>query len=156
MRDFTAMNSICEKYKDKVAVLGFICNQFGHQSNGDEGEFVEILKHVRPGGGFECAAQLELFKKCEVNGSGQLPLFKWLKDRQRVPFGEGGDNKGNGVEDNDCLTQTDKAVTWAPIGRGDIAWNFEKFLVAPDGTFVRRYSRYYPIGDIEPDIEAVL
>ena len=29
-------------------------------------------------------------------------------------------------------------------------------LVGPDGKFVRRYSRYHPIGEIAPDIDAVL
>lgn len=124
------MNDLVEKYgTDKVAVLGFICNQFGHQSNGDEGEFVNVLEHVRPGSGFKCADGVELFAKCEVNGAGQLPLFKWMKERQRVPFGNDGDNKGNGVQDNDALTQGDKSVLWSPIARGDIGWNFEKFLI---------------------------
>ena len=150
------MNSLCEKYGDRLAILGFICNQFGHQSKGSEAEFCDILKSVRPGGGFVCKPQLELFAKCEVNGTNQLPLFKWLKERQKVPFGEPGDRKGNGVDDIDSLTQTDKAVLWYPIARGDIAWNFEKFLVGPDGKFVRRYSRYHLIEDIAADIDALL
>lgn len=150
------MNALCDKFGDKIAVLGFICNQFGHQSNGSETEFVSILRHVRPGGGFECKQQIELMKKCDVNGSKQLPVFKWLKACQKVPFGPAGDSKGNGVDDNDALTQEDKAVLWAPISRGDIAWNFEKFLVGPDGKFVKRYSRYVKIDDIEPAIAACL
>jgi len=150
------MNALAEKYKDKVAVLGFICNQFGHQSNGNEVEFVQTLKHVRPGGGFELKPQVELFQKCTVNGQNALPLFKWLKDCQKIPFGAAGDAKGNGVADNDAITQRDQSVLWYPIARGDIGWNFEKFLVGPDGKFVRRYSRYHLIGDIEPAVEELL
>jgi len=151
------MNALADKYGDKIAILGFICNQFGHQSNGNEEEFIATLKSVRPGGGFEVKSpQVQLFKKCEVNGSKALPLFSWLKDRQKVPFGKAGDSKGNGVADNDAITQADKAVLWAPISRSDIAWNFEKFLVAPSGKFVRRYSRYYLIDDIATDIEPLL
>ena len=52
--------------------------------------------------------------------------------------------------------QGDKSVLWAPIARGDIGWNFEKFLIGPDGKFVRRYSRYYLIDDIHADIDALL
>ena len=74
----------------------------------------------------------------------------------QIPFGAPGDNKGYGVDDNDALTQTDRSVLWSPIGRGDIAWNFEKFLVDPDGKFVRRYSRYMLVDHIAPDIDAVL
>lgn len=213
------MNALVEKYgTDKVAVLGFICNQFGHQSNGNEGEFVNVLEHVRPGSGFKCADGVELFAKCDVNGATQLPLFKWMKERQRIPFGDDGDNKvsmpgpkprllattsfsprhsprllattlattrtsspshqhhltaspsrydlflrqratrrqGNGVQDNDALTQGDKSVLWSPIARGDIGWNFEKFLIGPDGKFVRRYSRYYLIDDIHADIDQLM
>lgn len=150
------MNSLCDKYGDKLAILCFICNQFGHQSNGNEAEFVTVLKHVRPGGGFECKRQIELFQKCEVNGKNQLPLFKWLKERQKVPCGLPVDTKGNGALDIDAITQGDKAVLWAPIARGDIAWNFEKFLLRPDGSFARRYSRYFLIDDIVPDIDAAM
>jgi len=150
------MNDLCDKFGDKIAVLGFISNQFGHQSPGSEQDFKNILTHVRPGGGFECKPQLTLFKKCEINGTNQLPLFKWLKDRQKIPFGPAGDSKGNGVDDNDALTQGDKSVLWAPISRSDVAWNFEKFLVAPSGKFVQRYSRYYKIDAIGPDIAALL
>lgn len=150
------MNALADKYSDKIAVLGFICNQFGHQSNGNEAEFIQTLRHVRPGGGFELKPQVELFKKCNVNGPDALPLFKWLKDRQKIPFGAAGDRKGNGVADSDAITQKDSAVLWHPIARGDIGWNFEKFLVGPDGTFARRYSRYYLIDDIEADIDELL
>lgn len=186
------MNALCDTFGDKIAILGFISNQFGHQSNGTEDDFVKILKHVRPGGGFELKPQLKLFKKCmrrtlkpttsgavlihsrvgpftvrcsslgvatmtgDVNGSNQLPLFRWLKERQKVPFGDAGDSKGNGVDDNDALTQGEKSVLWSPISRGDIAWNFEKFLIGPSGKFVQRYSRFFKIDDIEPDIRALL
>ena len=111
---------------------------------------------MRPGNGFELAPEITCFEKCDVNGANQLPLFKWLKERQKIPYGAAGDNKGNGVDDIDSITQTDKAVLWYPIARGDIAWNFEKFLVGPDGKFVRRYSRYHLIEDIAADIDALL
>lgn len=150
------MNALCDKYGDKIAVLGFICNQFGHQSNGSEKEFVETLRCVRPGSGFKCKKQLKLFKKCKVNGTGQLPIFKWLKSCQKVPFGPAGDSKGHGVADNDAITQCDSAVSWSPIARSDIAWNFEKFLIGPDGKFVRRYNRYYQVSKITPDIDALM
>ena len=52
-----------------------------------------------------------MFAKIEVNGDGAAELYKWLKDRQP---GEG--------------------------GTSDIQWNFEKFLVSPDGDAVARFS----------------
>jgi len=150
------MNTLAAKYGDKLAILGFFCNQFGHQSNGTEAENMNILKHVRPGNGFQVATQVELFAKIDVNGKNADPLFKWLKECQRVPFGPAGDRKGIGVEDNNTITRDDKFVLWAPIAHNDIAWNFEKFLVSPHGHLVQRYSRYVVIDDIIPDIDPLV
>ncbi|CAK0788792.1 unnamed protein product [Prorocentrum cordatum] len=36
-----------------LSVVGVPCNQFGHQSNEKDFETLALLKHVRPGGGFE-------------------------------------------------------------------------------------------------------
>ena len=53
-RDFTQMNELCERFGDeKLAILAFPTNQFGHQENGDGPEIMNSLKHVRPGNGFE-------------------------------------------------------------------------------------------------------
>ena len=40
--------------------------------------------------------------------------------------------------------------------RSDIAWNFEKFLVTPDGVPVKRFSSSFPTRKIEDDISALL
>ena len=48
------MNELCERFGDeKLAILAFPTNQFGHQENGDGPEILNSLKHVRPGNGFE-------------------------------------------------------------------------------------------------------
>lgn len=73
------MNALAEKYGDKVAILGFPCNQFGHQTNEGNEEFLNTLKHVRPGGGFEPASTITIMEKTDVNGADAAPLFKWLK-----------------------------------------------------------------------------
>jgi len=52
-----------------------------------------------------------MFHKIEVNGDGAAPLYQWLKAEQ----------PGTG----------DSA---------DITWNFEKFLVDPDGNVVARFA----------------
>src|SRR5688500_2090915 len=56
------------------------------------------------------AVTFPLYGKLEVNGEGRHPLFDELT---AVPDAEG--------------------------KTGDIAWNFEKFLVAPDGEVVKRF-----------------
>jgi len=160
--DFTAMNGLAEKYGDKVAILGFPCNQFGHQTNEGNDEFLNTLKHVRPGNGFEPNAAITLFEKCDVNGADALPLFKYLKSEIMIPAGDKGDTKGNGCDDIDALILPrggfggTTVSLWTPVCRSDIAWNFETFLVGPDGEVIKRYSRYFPTAEIAADLDALL
>ncbi|CAK6435907.1 unnamed protein product [Pipistrellus nathusii] len=126
-----------------LVVLGFPCNQFGHQENAKNEEILNCLKYVRPGGGFE--PSFPLFEKCEVNGAQAHPLFAFLREALPAP------------SDDPAPLMTDpKFVVWSPVSRNDVSWNFEKFLVDADGVPVRRYSRRFPTIDIEPDIEALL
>jgi glutathione peroxidase len=48
--------------------------------------------------------------------------------------------------------------TWlkAEAGGGDVGWNFEKFLVARDGSFIKRYVMTITPEQVVPDIEAAL
>jgi len=156
------MNALAEKYGDKVAILAFPCNQFGHQTNEDNEEFLNTLMYVRPGGGFVPASSITVFEKTMVNGLDAAPLFKWLKTEMMIPCDEMVDTKDNGVANPDCLVLPREkfggstVVLWTPVARSDIAWNFEKFLVSPDGAPVKRYSRYYAVADIATDIDALL
>jgi len=156
------MNALAEKYGDKVAILGFPCNQFGHQTNENNDEFLNTLKYVRPGNNFEPASTVTIFEKGDVNGANAMPLFKWLKAEQMIPSGEMVDTKGNGVADEDALVLPrggfggTTVTLWTPVARSDIAWNFEKFLVGPDGAMVKRYSRYFDTNAIASDIDALL
>ena len=156
------MNALADKYGDKVAVLGFFCNQFGHQTNENNDEILNTLKFVRPGDGFEPADGVTLFEKTDVNGADAAPLFKWLKSEMLIPSDEMVDTKGNGVADEDALVLPRGAfggstvVLWTPVARSDIAWNFEKFLVGPDGAPVKRYSRYFDTNAIAGDIDQLL
>lgn len=162
MRDFNAMNALAEKYGDKIQILGFPCNQFGHQTNEGNDEFLNTLKYVRPGNNFECDPTITLFEKGDVNGASALPLFKYLKTSLMIPSGPLGDSKGNGCDDIDALILPrggfggTTVSLWTPVCRSDIAWNFEKFLIGADGEPIKRYSRYFEVGDIAADIDELL
>lgn len=154
------MNSLVEKYGDKIAILAFPSNQFGHQKNESDGEFLNMLQYVRPGNGFK--PKCEVFKSIDVNGSKEHPLFKWMKREIKAPSDENMDSKGNGVDDSDVLILSrgkfgNSTVTlWTPVCRSDIAWNFEKFLLDKSGMLVKRYSRYYDTNSIASDIDTLL
>lgn len=45
-----------------------------------------------------------------------------------------------------------KHISWEPIKVHDIRWNFEKFLVGPDGVPVMRWLHWAPVSTIKSDI----
>ncbi len=66
---YTALQATYEKYKDKgLAVLGFPCNQFGHQEPGTEAEIKEFCTS-------KYSVTFPMFSKIEVNGLGRHPLY---------------------------------------------------------------------------------
>ena len=125
------------------------------------------LRHVRPGNGFEPAPTVTVFEKTMVNGGDAHPFFKWLKTEIMIPLGGDPeqclvDTQSNGCGDADALVLPREkfggttVTLWTPVTRSDIAWNFEKFLVGPDGAPVKRYSRFYDTNAIASDIDALL
>ena len=156
------MNALAEKYGDKLAILGYPCNQFGHQTNEDNAEFLNTLKYVRPGGNFEPAPTITIMEKGDVNGENAQPVWEWLRTELPLPCDEPIDTKSNGVNNRDALVLPrgkfggSTVVLWTPVSRTDVAWNFEKFLVDADGKPVKRYGRYYPTSEIAKDIDALL
>ncbi|XP_030195687.1 glutathione peroxidase 9 [Gadus morhua] len=120
-------------------VLGFCCNQFGLQSPEVNSETLNILKYVRPGGGF--IPKFPVFGKVEVNGLSEEPLFTYLKDS--LPFV------------NPVIGDI-KKFYWSPIRVNDIRWNFERFLITADGVPFRRYELHCPVSTVERDIAELL
>lgn len=161
------MNVLAEKYGDKLNILAFPCNQFGHQTNEDNDEFLNTLKHVRPGGGFEPASTVTVFEKIDVNGANSHPFYRWLRSEIMIPAGQDDelclvDSKDNGCADVEALVLPrgkfggTTLTLWSPVTRSDVAWNFEKFLLDADGKPVSRYHRYFLVDDIAPDIDKLL
>ncbi|KAK1339294.1 hypothetical protein QTO34_019975 [Cnephaeus nilssonii] len=137
------LNELQCRFPRRLVVLGFPCNQFGHQENCQNEEILNSLKYVRPGGGFQ--PTFTLAQKCEVNGQNEHPVFAYLKDKLPYPY-----------DDPFSLMTDPKFIIWSPVRRSDVAWNFEKFLIGPEGEPFRRYSRTFPTVNIEPDIKRLL
>ncbi|WP_423681353.1 MULTISPECIES: glutathione peroxidase [unclassified Undibacterium] len=70
---YKGLEALYQQFRDKgVVVLGFPCNQFGHQEPGtadDIGSFCEKNYGVT----------FPLFEKIDVNGKNAHPLFQYLK-----------------------------------------------------------------------------
>jgi glutathione peroxidase len=71
---YQGLQELQETYGERgLVVLGFPCDQFGHQEPGDEAEISQFCE-TRFGVTFP------LFAKVDVNGPAAHPLWTWLKD----------------------------------------------------------------------------
>jgi glutathione peroxidase len=78
---YQGLEALWCKYRGRgFAVLGFPCNQFGHQEPGDEAEIKQFCS-ARYGVSFP------LFAKIDVNGANAHPLFRWLKGEKAGVLG---------------------------------------------------------------------
>jgi glutathione peroxidase len=103
-----------------LTILGFPCDQFGHQEPGSEAEIQRFCADTYD-------VTFPLFAKIAVNGPETHPLYALLK-------------------------------TAAPgiVGTESIKWNFTKFLVARDGTVLKRYAPKATPEFIQRDIASLL
>ncbi|NXL56395.1 GPX3 peroxidase, partial [Chordeiles acutipennis] len=122
-----------------LVVLGFPSNQFGKQEPGQNSEILPALKYVRPGGGF--VPNFQLFQKGDVNGAKEQKVFTFLKNACPPVAEEFGNPKN---------------LFWEPLRNHDIKWNFEKFLVGPDGVPVMRWYHRANISVVKNDIIAYM
>lgn len=58
-----------------LVILGFPCDQFGHQEPGDAEEIARFCSVDYP-------VSFPLMAKCEVNGEQAHPLYRWLKQQK--------------------------------------------------------------------------
>jgi glutathione peroxidase len=78
---FAGLEDLYRRYRDRgLTVLGFPCDQFGHQEPGNEAEIKSF-----------CATRYDvsfpLFAKVQVNGAAAHPLFDYLKSAKRGLLG---------------------------------------------------------------------
>lgn len=73
---YAGLEKLWTDYRDRgFAVLGFPCDQFGHQEPGDEAEIRNFCS-------LNYDVSFPLFAKIDVNGDGAHPLWKWLKQEK--------------------------------------------------------------------------
>ena len=120
---YTALESLYEaKRDDGFEVLGFPANNFGAQEPGTNEEIAEFCSTT-----FD--VQFPMFAKLSVAGDDQHPLYRELTSS--IPRAEG---------DADTFRERLRGHGITPNEDPDIVWNFEKFLVAKDGTVARRFA----------------
>jgi glutathione peroxidase len=70
---YEGLEAMYRKYKDRgLEILGFPCNQFGHQEPGSEADIKEFCTtHYQ--------VTFPLFAKIDVNGTSAHPLYEYLR-----------------------------------------------------------------------------
>lgn len=139
---YKGLEELYQKYHEKgFEVLDFPCDQFGHQAPGDDQEIHEF-----------CTARyhttFDRFKKIEVNGPNEIPLFKYLKSQKGFEGFKG--IKGAVMKAVAAAKDPDYK------NNPDIKWNFTKFLVDRDGNVVERFESTVEPEKIDSSIAKLL
>lgn len=140
---YDGLEALYQKYASKgFVVIGFPCDQFGHQEPGSNEEIEEFCR-VNHGVTFP------LMAKSDVNGENANEVFKWLYSEK--PFAGFGDSDTGKFMDG-MLSKADPDYASNP----DIKWNFTKFLIDRKGRVVNRFEPVVTPEQIAPEIEALL
>jgi glutathione peroxidase len=78
---YEGLEAMYRAHKDEgLVVLGFPCDQFGHQEPGDENEIKNFCSLTYD-------VSFPMFAKIDVNGSDTHPLYKYLKHEAKGVLG---------------------------------------------------------------------
>ncbi len=139
---YEAIEKLYEKYHDKgFEVLDFPCDQFGHQAPGTDDEIHNFCTA-------KYKTQFDQFAKIEVNGAGESQVFTILKEQQPNEEPVGLKNK--------MAMKAVKKMSKTCKKKGDIVWNFTKFLVDKKGNAIKRYDPTFDPAEIEKDLVEAL
>lgn len=125
-----------------LEILDIPCNQFGHQAPGSDEEIKEFCT-------VKFGADFPQFKKSDVNGANELPLYTWLKSEK--PYLGGYDEKLAAV-----MEKLYNEANPEPRKKDDIQWNFTKFLISRDGQVIARFEPVVDMKEVEKQVEAAL
>lgn len=137
---YEALEALYKKYQAQgFEILDFPSNQFLKQAPGDDAEIEQFCT-------LNYGTTFPRFSKIDVNGKHADPLYVWLKEQAPT---DKGDKKTKAFEASvKLLTLKNK--------KGDIKWNFGKFLIDSNGNVIARFSPAYTPEKMEEEIEELL
>ncbi|MBO5895466.1 MAG: glutathione peroxidase [Alistipes sp.] len=139
--DLEALN---KRYAERgLVILDFPCNQFGGQSPESDEETTKFCQ-------LNYDTTFPQFKKLEVNGANESPLYTYLKAQK----GFAGFDQSHPITPK--LEQILSEVDPDYASKADIKWNFTKFLVDREGKVVERFEPMTDMATVAKAIEALL
>ena len=137
------LEAMYHRLKDKgLEILDVPCNQFGHQAPGTDEDIKQFCT-------LKFGADFPQFKKSDVNGANELPLYTWLKSQK--PCQGGYEAKLAAV-----MEKLYNEANPEPRKKDDIQWNFTKFLISRDGQVIARFEPTVDMKEVEKQTEAAL
>jgi len=110
------LETLYEKYKDKLVIVGFPANNFGAQEPGTNEEIKQFCTK-------EYSVTFPMAEKISVKGDDIHPLYKWLVEQSK-------EMAKNVPADNS------KDLVWKKFLQDPVVWNFTKFLLDEKGNLV--------------------
>ncbi|MCR5351882.1 MAG: glutathione peroxidase [Bacteroidales bacterium] len=140
---YDGLEALYDKYASEgFCVIGFPCDQFGHQEPGTNAEVEEFCR-------LNYGVTFPLMAKSDVNGEQANAIFKWLYAEK--PFAGFGDSEMGKAMDG-MLSKADPDYASKP----DIKWNFTKFLIDRKGRVVARFEPVVTPEELEAQIRDLL
>ena len=119
---YEGLEKLYRDYKDKgLVVAGFPANDFGAQEPGSNDEIAEFCTT-------NFGVDFPMFEKIVVTGPEKHPLYAALTSEQP-------NAAGDGAEFREKL----RGYGMTPTEEPEVLWNFEKFLIAKDGSVAARF-----------------
>lgn len=132
---YEGLEKIYEKYRDRgLEVLGFPANNFLGQEPGTEEEIQDFCST-------NYNVQFPLFSKISATGDDRHPLYTELTSAR--PKAD--------IENGDAFEKRLEGYGQKREQPSDILWNFEKFLIAKDGSVAARIAP-----DVTPEDDRVV
>lgn len=132
-----------ELHGEGLEILDFPCNQFGQQAPESDEEYAAFCQ-------LNYKTEFSQFRKIEVNGENEAPLYTWLKAQKGFA----------GFDAAHKLTPIlegmfdEKLPGWRETT--DIKWNFTKFLIDRQGKVVERFEPTATAEKMIPVIQQLL
>jgi glutathione peroxidase len=140
---YDGLEELYQQFKDRgLVVIGFPCDQFGHQEPGTDEEIGEFCR-------LNHGVTFPLMAKSDVNGENANAIFKWLYSEK--PFAGFGEDDTARFMDG-MLSRQDPDYASNP----DIKWNFTKFLIDRKGRVVARFEPMVTPAELTSSIEEQL
>ena len=120
---YEGLEKLYRDYKDKgLVVAGFPANDFAGQEPGSNDEIAEFCTT-------NFGVDFPMFEKIVVTGPEKHPLYAALTSGQPKATGEG-----------DEFREKLRGYGMTPTEEPEVLWNFEKFLIAKDGSVAARFA----------------